>query len=262
MKYTVSSLLLITILLTGCMATSPDETTTEEIATEVSYEITESSTTEESTSTKTTTEETSTTETTEHNPVLTLKQIEYNGVLPDGEYFVMISSFDDNCSGANFSVRGYWRITEEEYNNLQAGDTVVIGKNSYNWTDNGFIEEAYAVKQYNGYWYIRGAEDSIFTYTIAENLHLNFDQGIEVYSDALVYGSEKPSIDWATTTGYESPFKYNNIQEYVRDVKENGGALWGCHIVVEGGVVTKIYANPQLHQPWMKPEIWDKYHSN
>lgn len=260
MKKTLVSFLFIAVLLTGC-STTPVETTVEETTTEVSAEMTEVKTSEESITTETITEET-TTETTEHNPVLILKQIEFNGVLTDGEYFVMIKSFDEDCSGATFNIKGYWSISEEEYNNLLPGDTVIIGKNSYKWAENGFVGEIYAENQQKGYWYIRGDADSIFTYPIAENIHLYFASDIEVYSDALVYGQEKPSIDWATTTGYESPFKYNNIQEYVRDVTENGGTVGGCHIVVENGVVTKIYANPQLHQPWMLPEIWNKYHSN
>ena len=257
MKKPVLSFICLTLLLTGCLATTPVEMSSKEISNEVLFE-----TTEGPSFTETTLEETTTIEQTEHNSVLTLKQIDFDGELPDGEYFVMISSFDEDCKGAYFYIKGYWRISDEEYNNILIGDTLVIGKNTYEWTEKGLRGEVYTEKQRNGYWYIRGYEDSIYTYKITENHHLYFDAGIEIYSDVQVYGQEKPSVDLTTKSQYESAFKYNNIQEYIRDVTENGGTLWGCHIIVENGVVTQIYANPQLHQPWMKQEIWEKYHSN
>ena len=222
---------------------------------------------------ETTIEETTTTETTEHNPVITLEQMDFNGVLPDGEYIVMISSFDEDCSGAMFNVNGYWRLSEEEYNNLQVGDTIYFSTDTDNeryvvyegngWLsncgDNGFLQ-----KQANGYYYLWGDNDVIYSYHIISNYHLSFAPDIEVFSDAEVLGQEYPNVNYLDGNNklYESPFKYNNIQEFIRDVKENiDGTIWGCYIKVENGLVVIISANPQLHEPWMSKEVWEKYHS-
>ena len=270
MKHKIVPIILLAILLTGCMTNTPVETTTEETTIEVSSETT-TEPTEEETTVETTTEETTTTETTEHNPVLTLQQIEFNGVLPDGEYFVDISSFNEDCSGAVFTVCGYWCMSEEQVNNILVGDTVIMGNAEYEITGSNPSSSYFGIecsdlwgtqKQKNGLYYIRGCADEVYTYLITDNYYIPFSPSIEIYSDVDIYGQEE--LVWNETTigkPYESSFKYNTPQEYARDVTESGGTAWGCHIVVENGLVTKIYANPQLHQPWMSQEVWEKYHS-
>lgn len=282
--------------LTGCMTNTPvetiieetivevsSETTVEPIEDEATVEITEKETTietssettaksiEEETAIETTVEETTVTETTEHSPVLTLQQIKFNGVLPDGEYFAMISPFNEDCSGAVFNVNGYWYLTEEQISNLITGDIIIMGTAEYEITVYDDPCSYFGVeyndvwgteKQRNGLYYIRGDADTVYTYDIVDNYYIPFAPSIEIYSDVNIYGQEE--LVWNETTvgqPYESSFKYNTPQEYARDVTENGGTTWGCHIVVENGFVTKIYANPQLHQAWMSQEVWEKYHS-
>lgn len=269
MKHKIVTIILMSTLLTSCVANTPVETTTKETTIKVSSETTTVPT--EETTVVNTTEETTTTETTEHNPVLTLKQIEFNGTLPDGEYFVTISSFDEDCSGAVFNVRGYWCMSEDEINNTLVGDTVIMGNAEYEITSSNPSSSYFGIecsdlwgtqKQRNGLYYIRGWNDEIYTYLITENYYMSFAPSIEIFSDVNIYGQEE--LIWnETTIGKESEcaFKYNTPQEYARDANENGGTTWGCHVVVENGLVTKIYANPQLHQPWMSQKIWDKYHS-
>lgn len=252
-----------------CSCNQTENTTIEPSISETTEQTSE--TTTEETTVETTTEETTTTETTEHNPVLTLKKMEFNGTLPDGEYFADISSFDEDGSGAKFNVSGYWVITEEELNNILVGDTVIMGEKEYEITHKNPSESYYGIqcsdlcgteKQRNGLYYIRGWTDEIYTYSLASKYHISFAPSIEIYSDVNIYGDEE--LFWEESTKgkrYPSPFKYNTPQEFIRDVKENGGLIFGCHLVIENGLVTKIYINPQLHEAWMSEKIWKKYHS-
>lgn len=265
MKKIVSTILAsaMALSLCACSSSQVDDLERRVSALEENTGITTQPTTQNSSDVAT--EETTITETTEHNPVLTLQQIEFNGVLPDGEYFVNISSFDDDCSGAMFSVSGYWRLSEEEYNNLEIGDTIIINETNYTWTENGIYNPeriCYLENLANGYYYIWGDEDIIYKYGIVDNYHLSFAPNMEIWNDVCPYGKEQPFeptiID--TTENVEHSFRYDNIQEFARDLAESNGC-WGIDIIVENGVITKMYINPQCHQPWMSPEIWEKYHS-
>lgn len=163
MKHKIIPIILIATLLTGCKDNTPVETTMEEASIDLPSETTIDPTKEETT--EIIIEETISTETTEHNPVLTLKQIEFNGVLPDGEYFVTISSFDDDCSGAIFNVNGYWCLTEEEISNIIVGDTLIMGTAEYVITHCDLSHPYFGVessdvwgtqKQRNGFYYLSG----------------------------------------------------------------------------------------------------------
>ena len=269
MKRLIIICLVGTIIFSLCSCNQVEDNTIGSSASVVTEPITD--TTKEEKATETTVESTTeqtTAETTKHNPILTLNQMEFDGILPDGEYAGDISSFDEDSSGAVFNVSGYWCLTEEEANNSQEGDTIVMGSIEFKVTDCNLSSSYFEIsngtsgtqKQRNGLYYFRGEADEVRTYKIVDEYHIPFAANIEVYSDVNIYGQE--DITWdESDKRYCSPFKYNNTQEFIRDVTENGGLWYGCHIVIENGVVTKIYVNPELHNPWMSQKIWKKYHS-
>lgn len=273
MKKAVLLSLVGALMFSVCSCNQTESTTIEPSISETTEQTSETTTGETTieTTVETTTEETTTTETTEHSPVLKLKQMEFNGTLPDGEYFATIYSFDEDGSGAKFNVRGYWVITEDEFDNALVGDTIIMGEKEYEITHKNPSASYYGIqcsdlcgtqKQRNGLYYIRGWSDEIYTYSLAHKYHISFASSIEIYSDVNIYGDEE--LFWEESTKgkrYSSPFKYNTTQEFIRDANENGEIYGGCHLVIENGLVTKIYINPQLHEAWMSEKIWKKYHS-
>ena len=258
MKHKLIPIVLAAALITGCTANTTEETIKEEPTTE--------STVEATVATSTGTVE----ETTEQKTTLVLEQTKLDGVLPDGEYFVMITSFDEDASGATFDVNGYWTISEVGLSNLVVGDAIVMGEGEFEVTacdPSAYyavtIGDLYGTeKQRTGEYYIRGMSDEIMTYPITTGYHINFADNMEIYNDVEIYGAG--DIVWNESTEgmeTESSFKYNDVQDYIRDVTETGSTTWGCHIVVVNGIVQTIYTNPTLHQAWMTNEVWQKYYA-
>ena len=213
------------------------------------------------------------TEVTTHETTHYIKQVKIvDGVLPDGEYMLNVRNPDDDYKGAMFNVRGIWSMTEDEYISLETGDTVFLGDDAYTYKHMGVLsretewgEEYWVVeKQDNGLFYLKdGYEDWIYgTYLISEKYHMFLNSDVTIYGDGVSYdslnGLWKDTLDdrdFRARRGYHYYAENGQELEYTEDIEIiSVGAL----STIENAQVVSMWLNPEEHESWMTPELYEQ----
>ena len=262
MKYKkLSILILSSILLCSCVNTNTFTNTSisnnisSEIASNHSEEKIESTTNTTESTTEMTTSEESVTTTTIHETVHYLKQIKLvDGVLPDGEYMISIKQLDEDDMGADFSVRGLWNISEDEYNALEIGDIVFLEDTAYTYREHILcrdvewgeelieIEPGYLMDGYEPWVYL--------TYVISNDYHMFLDTNYIIYGDGITYNSLEDF--WKDTLD-----NYNFCKMKGYEVSEN---VYTCVALatIKDNKVCSMWINPEEHELWMIPELHEQ----
>ena len=251
---------------------SESETTTIETTVETSAESSEVTTAEETTAEETTaesseetSEETSDETTAETSGAVTGESVEYkmkhvdldeNGNLPDGAYFVYDYNIHSTFEDGWFDVYSYYYLEPEDVAKLKVGDKIFVE----NDIDVEYIEEYededrhniriteyswFLKEQKDGRYFLDDGTDYTYTCLIDSERKIEFAPDVVIYDGADVYTKNGVKIS-------EYSVKYDSVADFYADLKsENSLGDPTLQLVIKDGVITEMYINPPLHEGWI-----------
>ncbi|MCQ2534322.1 MAG: hypothetical protein MJ172_07135 [Clostridia bacterium] len=210
-----------------------------------------------------------------------------SNILPDGMYRANIKNFDETKLGFTIDVYGYYYLLDSDVELLNIGDTIFYGKlenadgdivnneakivnfisDSYDnvhvisLDENGDgvnTEYEYCIwKQYSNKWFLYKFCDGYYegSYNIANDYHISISDDVLIFDNASLYEVSKELHDDFINSGYYwSIYTFEDFINECEDIEHpRRPALL---IIVENGVISEIYINPDQHQDWHYHPEW------
>lgn len=180
--------------------------------------------------------------------------------IEDGVYRVSNYTFGDDLSTVTLDLYMYSYLTHEEVDNLKSGDKIYVGC----WADANFdglfdVGEMETldnfifvsqesgltlIEQADGLFYINDGMGSMATDLYEEQATLKLSPDLKIVDNAYVFGKDGIKTD-------ENSYEYSSLQEFIDDLNSDSiYTIPDLHVVVKDEVITEIYINPDLHEPW------------
>ncbi len=264
-------LLCVAVLNIGCSSEKSEGETTEEETTA------EETTAEETTVDETTGETEEPASPSQHESVHQAQRLFANDSLPEGDYLVYISDYDDDYSGITCDIYGYYGFTPEEYATIEEGDTVIVEDQAYTahfeeYEDDSWIvlegvsgEAAYYVSLLNNKFYILNTyfENSPVTYLLYSDYHLSFAEDGEIW-DSYISDENMPYgvFGHKFEDAEELERLINEVADwYIANVSDATPEFWDFdfNASIENGLIETMIINPTGHQDWVPSEIRESY---
>ena len=169
-------------------------------------------------------------------------------MLPDGDYFVTSYTFADDGLSGDFSVYAYDTYSADFIEFLKVGDTLLDGSvvESIDRDDCRINYYRYAMRDDGNYYLFDDAEVPCVTYL--------GDYQLPISSEVVVLDNVDP-IGCDEMPFYDYTIIYDGISGFESVLY--GDNVFGTpdlFIRIEGGQVTIITVNPEMHQPWRSVE--------